>query len=342
MRLVAREAAEPAAVEALVVRGPRRIPAPPFDALHTLATPDRTRVDLELLAIRDSDAWRAATGSATLLVDGHLLGVSAGDRVRVFGQLASVRQPANRGEFDFARHARAERCLCWLRSEFPDCITLAASGSAWSWPRLLGFLHATGDRLLYGALASRRAGLASAMFLGSREELEPDQTQAFLQTGTIHLLVISGLNVGILAGCLFLLMRAGLVPRPWALALVAVATVLYAATTSAQPPVVRSTVMVLIVCASMILGRAAVRFNSIAAAGLVVLALNPSELFQVGTQLSFLSVAALAWLAERHRAAGRHVDPLDRLIARTRPWAERLARAAGRGVWRASVASFII
>ena len=40
------------------------------------------------------------------------------------------------------------------------------------------------------------------MFLGVREELDPEESQAFLETGTIHLLVISGLNVGILAGCL--------------------------------------------------------------------------------------------------------------------------------------------
>jgi competence protein ComEC len=163
-----------------------------------------------------------------------------------------------------------------------------------------------------------------------------------LQTGAIHLLVISGLNVGILAGCLFLAARVGLVPRRWSLALVVVATLIYAMTTGAQPPVVRSTVTVLIACTALFLGRSALSYNSIAGAGLVVLALNPVELFQAGTQLSFLSVTALAWLGERRRATARPLDPLERLIARTRPWHQRLARRTWRAVAQACLASLAI
>ncbi len=179
------------------------------------------------------------------------------------------------------------------------------------------------------------------MFLGSREELDPDESQAFLETGTIHLLVISGLNVGILAGCLLMAMRLALVPRGWALGVVVLACVLYAATTDAQPPVVRATVMVVVACLAMLLGRRALGFNSIAAAGLVVLAINPAELFQAGTQLSFLSVMVLAWLAQR-RAERPPLDPLDRLIAASRPWFSRALRFAGSRAARAVVVSLAI
>ena len=53
------------------------------------------------------------------------------------------------------------------------------------------------------------------------------------------------------------------------------------------------------------LGRRALQFNTWAAAALVVLALNPCELFQPGTQLSFLCVAVLIALAERGFGAAR-------------------------------------
>src|SRR5262249_24319564 len=158
-------------------------------------------------------------GTVTLQIDGHISEIRAGDRLLIFGHLTAARRPANPGQFDYAAHARASRRLCWLQSEFPECVTVLERGG-WRPERLLDFLHAGGDSLLQSSLASRRSGLASAMFLGSREELEPDQTQAFLETGTIHLLVISGLNVGTLAGCMFLAMRFGFVPRRWALALV--------------------------------------------------------------------------------------------------------------------------
>jgi competence protein ComEC len=332
---------EPVALEAIATNGPRRIPATPFDPLATLATPERTRLELRALAIRDRDVWRPASGQAQLVVDGQLLGVRPGDHVQIFGTLARLELPGNPGEFDFAGQARVSRRLCSLRSEFPQCVTTLARGRDFSPTAWINRFRIAGETLLMRSLSPAESGLATAMFLGARDELEPERSQAFLETGTIHLLVISGLNVAILAASLFFALRLVLVPRGWALATVVSFCVLYAVVTDAQPPVVRATVMILIGCVAVLLGRQALGFNSLAAAGLVVLALNPSELFQSGTQLSFLSVAVLVWLNERSRRRAP-LDPLDRLLARTRPWHQRATRQAGQAVFRALVASALI
>jgi len=103
---------EPVALEAIATNGARRIPATSFDPLATLATPERTRLELRALAIRDRDVWRPASGQAQLVVDGQLLGVRPGDHVQVFGTLARLEPPGNPGEFDFAGQARISRRLC--------------------------------------------------------------------------------------------------------------------------------------------------------------------------------------------------------------------------------------
>jgi competence protein ComEC len=332
--------AGPAAIEARALGGPRRIPAPPFDPLQTFAAPERTRLDVEVLAVRDRAVWRPASGRARLYVGGQMDGVRAGERLRVFAQLAALAGPANPGEFDFAAMARGDRRLCRLQCEFPECVT--TRGGGWtSAAGLVDLLRTRGDALLWRNLGQKRWGLATAMFLGAREELDPDLRQAFVETGTVHLLVVSGLNVGILAGFLFAVLRFALVPRTWALVIVAAACVVYAATTDGEPPVVRATVMVLVACLAMVLARRPLGFNSLAAAGLVVLAINPGELFQAGTQLSFLAVGVLVFLAAR-RWGREPLDPLERLIARTRPWPLRAARRLGRPVWQATVASTVI
>jgi competence protein ComEC len=323
--LAAREDAGPAAIEAVATSGPRRVPAPLPDELRPIATPERTRLEIEVLAIRDQSTWRPASGRVSLMVDGHVFDVRPGERLRIFGQFGAYQSPANPGEFDFAALARAAGRLCWLRCEFPECITRRGGGWHFVPPAVVDFLRTRGDELLWRNLGPAHRGLASAMFLGARQELDPETAQAFVETGTIHLLVVSGLNVGILATFLFLIMRIGLVPRRWALAIVVVASVLYAAATDAQPPVVRATVMVLVGCLGMVLSRRPLGFNSLAAAGLVVLAINPAELFQAGTQLSFLAVGVLVYFAGA-RSGRRKLDPLDRLIAATRPWQWRAAR----------------
>ncbi len=339
-RVFARAEAKPAALRARAVSAPRRVPAPPPNPLATIPTGERTRLDVELTAVRDGDTWRPAAGNISLMVDGQLLGVEPGDDVELFGQLAAIAPPANPGEFDFAAHSRGERRLCSVRCEFPECVSTLEHGSVWNWRRAIAALRGGGDALLWQRLAGQRRGLAAAMFLGERDELETDLSQAFLETGTIHLLVVSGLNVGILAGCLFFAMRVLLVPRAWALAVVAGACLLYAATTDSEPPVVRATVMVLVGCLAAVIGRRPLGFNSLAAAGLVVLAINPAELVQSGTQLSFLSVAVLAWLAETRTP--KTIDPLDRLIARTRPWPQRYVRWIGSWLYTTSLVSLAV
>ncbi len=333
--------AEPVAIRARATSGPRRIPAPPPDPLRTVATPERTRLDVELVAIRDGERWRNLTGSAAVIVDGHVVDVLPGDTLQVFAQLGSMREPDNPGEFDFAAQARSGRRLCWLRCEFPECITSAGGGWTTGLTGLVDVLRSRGDALLWRNLGAGRSALAAAMFLGARDELDPDLRQAFIETGTIHLLVVSGLNVGILASCLFFVMRVGLVPRGWALAIVATACVLYAAVTDGEPPVVRATVMVLVACLAMVLARRPLGFNTLAAAGLVVLAINPAELFQAGTQLSFLSVGVLVFIADS-RIGQRPLDPLDRLIARTRRWPFRVARRLRESAWQATLATTLI
>ena len=152
------------------------------------------------------------------------------------------------------------------------------------------------------------------MLLGAREQLEPDRIEPFVETGTIHLLVIAGLHLGILAGAVLMLAGRLPIPRRWALLGVAGFALLYMLLVDAQPPVVRATVMVVVMCGAAYLGRRPLGFNSLAAAALVVLAVNPADLFRAGAQLSFLCVAGLIWVGPRWLRSAVKQDPVERLI----------------------------
>ena len=165
-----------------------------------------------------------------------------------------------------------------------------------------------------------RAGTAAAVLLGEREEVDRDTNEAYLETGTVHILVVAGLHVGILAWLLFKAIRMGWMSRRTALASVMVVTGIYMLLTGAGPSVIRATLLVWIVCGALWLGRSRIGLNSLAFAGLVLLILNPTNLFQTGVQLSFLSVAALMWAA-MHFSDRPQLDPLDRLIRQTAPLA---------------------
>ncbi len=194
-------------------------------------------------------------------------------------------------------------------------------------------MRTAGQRLIYERIDPRRRGVAAAVLLGIREDVSTDEVQALMETGTIHIICVAGMHVGILATTLFFLMRTLAAPRRWTAVLVAAAVVFYVLLTDAQPPAVRAMVIVLVACAAYAWGRRSLSLNVLGAAAIVILAMNPAELFRPGVQLSFLCVGVLCWFGGRARFPEDDPQRLARLVAQSRPWPVRMAVRGGKWAW---------
>ncbi len=346
----------PVCLRAEVTGGPRRLPAPPYDPMRIVPAIDRTRLELRIMQCRDGgcpggNTWRSAGGRATLLVDGHVLGIHAGDLVEVFATLQPAAPPRNPGQFDFATHLRAEGKLAVLRAARPQCVQLleastpsGPSQSALNPWHLPARARAAGHRVLCRYLGARQQGLANALLLGSRDQLARQERDTFAETGTVHLLAVSGLHVSILALMVLLVTRLFRLPHARGLLVVAVVTIAYTLLTGSHPPVVRAAVLVLIMCLAYALARRTTPYNSLAAAALVVLALNPAELFRVGAQLSFLAVASIIffWPLIKQKTDEDTGDPLKRLLREGESPPKKAARRLWRWYLRAMLVSLAI
>jgi len=331
----------PVCVEAVALKNPRRSPAPPPNPLRAMQLGEQSSLSIKILRVRDGRKWQRAAGRASLTVEGRLTDVRAGDQLRVFALFHAPAPSRNPGDFDFAEFLRSRRQLCQLHGDGPDCLSVLKQGSGWHPRRLLNGVRTRGKRLLWRYIDRDQAGLASAVLLGAREQVEDEQTEEFFTTGTIHLLAISGLHVGILASLFWSLGRLNLISRRAMFLSIGLFVTLYAVLTESRPPVMRATVLIVALCTARHLGRQAFSFNTLALAGLVVLAWNPAQLFRAGTQLSFLAVATLACCAGMFvREPPR--DPLKRLIQETRPASRRALRGVGGWIYRLWLTSTII
>ncbi len=313
---------QPVCLRLQVTQTPRWVPAGVADPLRAIPVGDRSQARVELRSIRDGAVWRRIAGESLLVVDGHLLGIRAGDQLCVYAMLQSFSPPSNPGERDFSEYQRCIRRLCRLHSPHPSCVTQLQHGS-WLHPRRwLDDIRIGCDRTIWRFVGGQQAGLASAVLLGSREQLAEEETEAFFETGTVHLLAISGMNVAIVAYGLWFVARLGLLSRQATLAATASFVLMYALLTGAEPPVLRAAIFVVTVCLAKWLGRRGLEFNTLAAAGTIVFAINPLSLFQLGTQLSFLAVGVLAG-SSSYSSSVVAADPLQRLIDHTRTWPAR-------------------
>jgi len=274
----------------------------------------RTRFTLQATKIRQGSGVREVDGLVDVQIDGPWPEGEAGSRVQLFGRLASRSPPMNPGEFDFAAHFRADRKPAALRVNSADLVKIVERRGAWNLPARISEWRRDAHQRLLENLPADQVGFATALLLGYRDQMTPADNEAFFRTGTVHILSISGLHVAMLAMFLHCGLRIGWVGRRTAAAVIIGVTVAYGVLIDAEPPAVRAVIVIAAVGLATIAGRRPPAFNVLAASALVVLAMNPNDLFRIGPQLSFLAAAVLAWWAER-RARGNPDEQPDSAAA---------------------------
>lgn len=299
------------------------------DPLQSFARQAATVAVLRVTRLHTGDDWRAAGGLVRMRVPGTRAGVHIGDTVDAVGILSAPDKPANPGELDYEALLEDQRIRAQLAVRTtPDAVAILKPGGRESLTEILSGVRSWGERTLASALPEESVPIAVALLLGDGSAMSRDDWDRYIRTGVIHVLVVSGQHLAVLAAVgWFLLRMAGIRRRRggWSIALFLLA---YALLAGGRPPVMRSAVMVCVFCGGMLLRRPVLLANAFALAWLVVLALNPTDVFNTGCQLSFLIVAVLYWGLSRWPE--RSDDPLEQLLDESRPDWERGLRWAAR------------
>ena len=140
-------------------------------------------------------------------------------------------------------------------------------------------------------------GMLEATLIGETRKLERIWTDRFRRTGTYHMLVIDGLHITILAAFLLFLLRLCFLPEFTSLAIAVCAAWLYALVSGFHAPAVRAAGGFTLYLVCRYFYRRRRLLNLLAGVAIVYLLWDSAQLFDAGSQLSFLSVAAIAVLA---------------------------------------------
>ncbi|MFO7895023.1 MAG: DNA internalization-related competence protein ComEC/Rec2 [Longimicrobiales bacterium] len=169
------------------------------------------------------------------------------------------------------------------------------------------------------ALFGDRAPLAASLLLAQRDGLDREVRDRFARAGLSHLLAISGLHVALVAGILLLLVGALRLGKGAGSAVAGLGTLGYVMFLGAPHSATRAALQILLVLGARAAQRPARTEALIAAAALLLLAVEPGALFQPGFQLSFAGVGGILVLRR----------PLLRRMGRLAKW-----RLGGAGVGR--------
>jgi len=142
---------------------------------------------------------------------------------------------------------------------------------------------------------TKEAGLAEALLIGYKDDLDKNLVQSYANTGVVHIIAISGLHLGIIYWILLTLTRP-LKRRSfmWSRFVVIVGGLwIFSLLAGAQPSVLRSAVMFTCLAFSTVIDRKGSVYNTLALSAFILLCGNPYWLWDAGFQLSYLAVLSI-------------------------------------------------
>ncbi len=219
-----------------------------------------------------------------------------GSQVIFKKQLQEIRNSGNPGGFNYKQYCLYRGIthqVYLLPGEFE---VLPGKKKRW----LDQFLYATREKVLTiireNIKGDKEAGLAEALLIGYKNDLDKPLVQSYTNTGVVHIIAISGLHIGLIFGLLSQICKP-LQKRKklkWLRALLIVSGLwLFSLLAGAQPSVLRSALMFTCIVTAESLVRRSSILNSLAVSAFILLCINPYWLWDVGFQLSYAAVLSI-------------------------------------------------
>lgn len=269
--------------------------------------PESTLLLLKARSVTENGKEYPARGILRLTVRDFVPELQYGDQISAQLRIRPVSGLHNPGGFDYSAYLQREGIRALAVVHRPEAITrLAAGGFA-----PLRRIYAWRERIrnvLDDSLSPVSSAIFQAMLIGETGSLDPEIREAFMISGTTHLLSISGSHLALVALVVFHFSGRILrqIPAGWLLSVsrrltvtrlsilvTLVPVVFYTLLAGAQVATVRSLIMILIYLTAVWFQRADDPLNALAVAVLLSVLWEPRAVFSISFQLSYLAVLAM-------------------------------------------------
>ncbi|WP_440132608.1 ComEC/Rec2 family competence protein [Chitinophaga sancti] len=222
--------------------------------------------------------------------DSAVRAIQEGDMLLFTGQVQPISFSGNPGAFNYREYC-ATRYIYqqvhlqaghWRHRKMPGSFLLRCRNSC---------LH-----IINTYIGGREAGLAEALLIGYRYDLDKDMVSDYMQTGIVHIIAISGMHLALIYACLLWCLQWLPIPRLKGLLIIVVIWG-FTLLTGASASVLRAAVMLTVVTTGkFILDRESTTYNQLALSAFLLLCYDPGLIRDVGFQLSYLAVLGILLL----------------------------------------------
>jgi competence protein ComEC len=269
---------------------------------------DPTRVVVEL-----AKPWR---GKVTVWLRDSSLKYRYGDLIEVRSRIRALSFPRNPGLADFNEVFRRRGFVGDANGGEGAVSILSHSHGQFWMTRLVVPVRRYVLRVIDRFLPGQEGALLVGLMLGGRQGLPKDVQDAFNDAGIVHILAVSGMNVSVVVGVIWLLLGVLGMRGWWRFGIGAGVVGFYVLLAGGSAAPARAGLMALAALLSVPLQRRITPLATLSAAGLVLLIIDPMTVFDVGAQLSFAATAGIVLIAR----PGAEIIRRFRLPRRLKNW----------------------
>jgi len=219
--------------------------------------------------------------------------LQTGSAFRAVVRLYEFPDKRNPHEFDYGGWLHEQQIVA--HGEIAELKEKRATQNIFSWTKLRGYVQKNIDALF----DPQTAPMAKALFLGYKEEISEDTRKNFSRSGLSHIMAVSGLHVGFIVAPVWFIIPFLWTKRwgRWAgLILLTVLLFGYSGLTGFSASVSRASLMAWLLTYGKLFNKVRNSINLTAGAAIILLLINPYQLFDVGFQLSFGAVFTILML----------------------------------------------
>lgn len=252
--------------------------------------PRKSTFTFKVLAVEENGTWRFVSGKlrASLLID--RADFEFGDTLILKGKISQAKDKISRDSFSYKKYLENQGIYGLLRLNPDSFVVINPSKN------ILKYIFRLKEKfrkIINETLPYPQRAILTALIIGERTGIPKEINNAFVRTGTVHILAISGLHVGLISYIFYLFLRILRIPRRISYLALAFMLLGYALLTGGNSPVVRSTIMAITYIVGLLSLRRHQILNSLALSCLLILIFKPQQLFNAGFQLSFLSILSI-------------------------------------------------
>ena len=223
-----------------------------------------------------------------------------GDKILISGGLQLIKNAGNPGGFNYSRYMAFQQTFYQVFLKQNKYVLFNVHDEN----KLYSFIYYARKKVInilqeFVKGNKKVTGIAEALLIGYKEDLDKDIVQAYSNTGVVHIIAISGMHLGLIYAVLvWIFLRLPVIKKSAAIRVVIILSCLwlFSLITGGSASVLRSAVMFTCILIGKEFFKQSSIYNSLAASAFLLLCYDPFLLWDVGFQLSYCAVVGIVWL----------------------------------------------